>query len=172
MVVNQVCHPDAKLTRRLPYHQIQHERDAERRQAWAAAHNTPKPGASATQLELDAERRLRQEAELNVTRFRSEIQHQQSQLLQVQHERDELKRKQLQVESDLLGVAASDHTQQMAYPSSYPATAAMATPPRERLQESRVANSFVGGIRAVNGTPPASKPTPLPPAQSRRRMFE
>jgi septal ring factor EnvC (AmiA/AmiB activator) len=147
---------------------MQHERDAERRQAWSAAHNAPKPAPSATEVELDRERTLRQEAELNVARFRSEIQHQQAQLGALTSERDELKRSLARVEAELLGVAASDHTQQMAYSSSYPSTAAQAAPPRERLQESRAGNAFVGGIRAV---PSVTKPG-MPVVTSRRGKYE
>ena len=152
--------------------QMQHERDAERRQAWSAAHNAPKPAPSATQLELDRERTLRQEAELNVARFRSEIQHQQAQLAQLVGERDGFKRSLARVEDELLGVAASDHTQQMAYPSSYPGTAAQGVPAqgRERLQELRAGNAFVGGVRAV---PPAGgEKARMPVVTSRRGKYE
>jgi len=73
------------------------------------------------------------------------------------------------VEAELVGVAASDHTQQMAYPSSYPSTAAQAAPPRERLQESRAGNAFVGGIRAV---PPSVTKPGMPVVTSRRGKYE
>ena len=149
---------------------MQHERDAERRQAWAASHSAPKPAPSATEQELERERKLRQEAELNVSRFRSEIQHQQAQLAALASERDELKRRQLRLEQDVLAVAASDHVQQMAYPSSYPATAPAPAPPRERLRESRAGNAFVGGIRAVPSVPSKASAVPVP--TSRRGKYE
>lgn len=154
---------------------MQHERDAERRQAWSAAHAAPKPAPSPTAVELERERQLRQEAELNVARFRSEIEHQQTQLAALVAERDALKRAQARLEADVLGVAASDHAVLMAYPSSYPAVAARGEPvrerERERLQESRAGNAFVGGIRAVQA-PSVGVKAGMPVVTSRRGKYE
>ncbi|GAA5918665.1 hypothetical protein JCM1841_002302 [Sporobolomyces salmonicolor] len=127
---------------------MQHEREAERRAAFA--NKAPKdPNLDRLAEELASEKRVRELAEVNVNHLRSEVQHLQSSLDRYKSEVVDLKRRNAQMERDLSYVAASDHTESIA-PSSK-SYAAFPTskeplvhpqPPPRRMQESRVGNAL------------------------------
>ncbi|GAA5956438.1 hypothetical protein JCM21900_005330 [Sporobolomyces salmonicolor] len=127
---------------------MQHEREAERRAAFA--NKAPKdPNLDRLAEELASEKRVRELAEVNVNHLRSEVQHLQSSLDRYKSEVVDLKRRNAQMERDLSYVAASDHAESIA-PSSK-SYAAFPTskeplvhpqPPPRRMQESRVGNAL------------------------------
>ncbi|SCV72410.1 BQ2448_3947 [Microbotryum intermedium] len=134
---------------------MQHEREMERRQAWA---NKPVRDTSADRLkdEYESEKKLRELAELNVvsqlesvcasfplfltcrtpllqTRLRSEISQQQTLLTTTLKENAELKRQNTKMEREMTIISASDHAEKLVYPS------VRNDRPRS-MQESRLAN--------------------------------
>lgn len=96
---------------------LQHEKEAERREAWA---NRPGPDQTTARLTdaLSSETKLRQEAELNVTRLRQEVQLQLRELEKASRDLMDLRRVNIQIEREMNSLAASDHTQSMALPST------------------------------------------------------
>ncbi|GAA5835394.1 hypothetical protein JCM11251_005222 [Rhodosporidiobolus azoricus] len=128
---------------------LQHEREAERRAAFV--NKTPKdPTVDRLNDELAGEKKVRELAELNVSRLRSEIQHLQSSLDMAKSESADLKRQVSRMEQELRLVAASDHTQTVVSPSAavspskpfsnYPPI--VKDPQPRHMQESRVANAL------------------------------
>ncbi|GAA5911310.1 hypothetical protein JCM6882_002344 [Rhodosporidiobolus microsporus] len=122
---------------------LQHEREAERRAAFV--NKTPKdPTIDRLGDELAGEKKVRELAELNVSRLRSEVQHLQSSLDTAKSESADLKRQVSKMERELQIVAASDHTQTVVSPSktfsNYPPV--IKDPQPRRMQESRVANAL------------------------------
>ncbi|GAA5943506.1 hypothetical protein JCM10213_005510 [Rhodosporidiobolus nylandii] len=130
---------------------LQHEREAERRAAFTT--KTPKdPTIGRLSDELAGEKKVRELAELNVTRLRSEVQHLQSAVDAAKAEAANLKKRLGQMEREFQTVAASDHTQSLISPSysaaspvktfapSYPPV--VKDPQPRRMQESRVANAL------------------------------
>ncbi|KDE02890.1 hypothetical protein MVLG_06575 [Microbotryum lychnidis-dioicae p1A1 Lamole] len=111
---------------------MQHERETERRQAWA---NKPVRDTSADRLkdEYESEKKLRELAELNVTRLRNEISRQQTLLTTTLKENAELQRQKAKMEREITIISASDHSEKLVYPS------ARNDRPRS-MQESRLAN--------------------------------
>ncbi|GAA5864652.1 hypothetical protein JCM1840_002191 [Sporobolomyces johnsonii] len=133
---------------------MQHEREAERRAAFA--NKAPKdPNLDRLAEELASEKRVRELAEVNVNHLQSEVQHLQSSLERYKSEVADLKRRNAQIERDLSYVAASDHSESIApssksyaaFPTSKEPLAPPQPPPR-RMQESRVANALPSEARA------------------------
>ncbi|GAA5891797.1 hypothetical protein JCM5296_001864 [Sporobolomyces johnsonii] len=152
---------------------LQHEREAERRPAFA--NKAPKdPNLDRLAEELASEKRVRELAEVNVVRLhsprlilgrshlssrqnhlQSEVQHLQSPLERYKSEVADLKRRNAQIERDLSYVAASDHSESIApssksyaaFPTSKEPLSQPPPPPR-RMQESRVASALPSESRA------------------------
>ncbi|GAA6039634.1 hypothetical protein JCM8097_002228 [Rhodosporidiobolus ruineniae] len=131
---------------------LQHEREAERRAAFS--NKTPKdPTVGRLTEALESEKKVRELAEVNVTRLRSEVQHLQSSLDGAKSETSDLKRRLERTERELQIVAASDHTQTLPSPaaaaktfSNYPPPVVKESsppqPPPRRMQESRLVNAL------------------------------
>ncbi|GAA5978241.1 hypothetical protein JCM5350_002237 [Sporobolomyces pararoseus] len=126
------------------------DRDRERLNSFS--HNkTPKdPSVDRLASALEAEKKVRELAEVNVTRLRSEVQHLQSSIESSRSEISDLKRRNSQMERELQAVAASDHTQSIVVPSksyaAFPVKENLSSSPQpRRMQESRIANALPSG---------------------------
>ncbi|GAA5823829.1 hypothetical protein JCM3770_003016, partial [Rhodotorula araucariae] len=183
------------LTRSLE--DLQHQLEAERRAAFAK--QTPRDTTpNRLREELASEKKVRELAELNVSRLRSEIQHVQSLLDSAKTEIADLKRRNERAERELQRVAASDPHESLVSPaksaSSYPiganamreSRAANALPeqPAPRFGGYRTETPFGSGSGSVHHSrtsvdlkrasvqfPLASTP-PAPPSPSRSRRWE
>ncbi|GAA6054961.1 hypothetical protein NBRC10513_006274 [Rhodotorula toruloides] len=126
---------------------LQHEREAERRAAFA--NRAPKdPTVDRLNDALASEKKVRELAELNVSRLRSEVEHLNSSLDSSKAEVADLKRRNAQIERELQKVAASDYGQNGASPVKTFAPTLRDPQPRT-MQESRLAN--------VSPEPPAPR---------------
>ncbi|BGP45613.1 class II myosin [Rhodotorula kratochvilovae] len=196
--VRTLEHARTALTRSVE--DLQHQLEAERRAAFAK--QTPRDTTpDRLRDELVGERKVRELAELNVSRLRSEIQHVQSLLDSAKSEIADLKRRNERAERDLQRVAASDPHESLVSPSkslssypSYPASAnamkesravnALPDPPAPRFGGYRTETPFGSGSGSVHQSrtsvdlkraslqfPLASSP-PAPPSPSRARRWE
>ncbi|GAA6020125.1 hypothetical protein JCM10207_006264 [Rhodosporidiobolus poonsookiae] len=124
---------------------MQHEREAERRAAFV--NKTPKdPTIGRLNEALESEKKVRELAELNVSRLRSEIKLLETSLESAKSEASDLKRRVGQMDRELQAVAASDHTQSIASPVktfvSNTFAPTVRDPQPRRMQESRIANAL------------------------------
>ncbi|GAA5913385.1 myosin 1 [Sporobolomyces salmoneus] len=122
--------------------------DRDRERLATFSHKTPKdPSVDRLSSALAAEKKVRELAEVNVTRLRSEVQHLQSAIESSRGEINDLKRRNAQMERELQTVAASDHTESIMVPSKsyavFPTKENVSSSPQpRRMQESRVANAL------------------------------
>jgi hypothetical protein len=156
--------------------QLQHEREAERRAAFA--NKTPKdPTLDRLGEALSSEKKVRELAELNVvrpplppfpspfllthlclsqSRLRSEVQHLEAALEVAKSTAADYKKRMSVLERELQTVAASDHTQNVISPStqqkSYyaPSPITVKEPVPRRMGESRVANALPEPVPTVS----------------------
>lgn len=118
--------------------QLQHERDAEKRDAIAKRPKGATDDTARILQELESERKLRQLAELNVARLRNEISQQTSELSKSKEEVTRLKKSSVTFDAELNAIARSD------VGDSTPAS-----PTRNRwMQESRYGNGISSPTRS------------------------
>ncbi|KAK4048073.1 class II myosin [Microbotryomycetes sp. JL221] len=151
-----------QLTRTLE--DLQHERDADRRQAWATR-SPVKEAPSRAGDELKEERKIRELAELNVERLRSDVAHMQKQFDAAMSEIKELKRSNAQMERDLSHVASSDQNESIVEGKGLH---------RNSLRDSRVMNALPSFSSQPNRMSLPSKPSmsSFSPSSPRRRNYE
>ncbi|GAA6010825.1 hypothetical protein JCM11491_004550 [Sporobolomyces phaffii] len=122
--------------------------DRDRERLATFSHKTPRdPSLDRMSSALEAEKKVRELAEVNVTRLQSEVKHLQSAVDSSRSEISDLKRRNAQMERELQSVAASDHTQSIMVPSksyaAFPVKENLSSSPQpRRMQESRVANAL------------------------------
>ncbi|GAA5854033.1 hypothetical protein JCM9279_003771 [Rhodotorula babjevae] len=135
----------ARAALTLSVEDYQHQLEAERRAAFAKQaprDNTP----DRLREELASEKKVRELAELNVSRLRSEIQHLQSLLDSSRTEISDLKRRSDRAERDLQRFAASDADEALIAPSrsssASPTKSFISSYPSNAMRDSRAANAL------------------------------
>ncbi|GAA5937074.1 myosin 1 [Sporobolomyces koalae] len=122
--------------------------DRDRERLATFSHKAPKdPSIDRLSSALDAEKKVRELAEVNVNRLRSEVKHLEHSIESSRGEISDLKRRNAQMERELQAVAASDYTQPTIVPSktyaAFPIKENLtASPQPRRMQESRIANAM------------------------------
>ncbi|GAA5914151.1 hypothetical protein JCM8208_003920 [Rhodotorula glutinis] len=135
----------ARAALTLSVEDYQHQLEAERRAAFA---KQPVRDTTPDRLrdELASEKKVRELAELNVSRLRSEIQHLESLLESSRTEISDLKRRNDRAERDLQRFAASDADEALIAPSrsssASPTKNFIASYPSNAMRDSRVANAL------------------------------
>ncbi|KAK4049374.1 class II myosin [Microbotryomycetes sp. JL201] len=141
---------------------LQHERDTERRQAWANRQPAKKESPTRVEDALREERKIRELAELNVERLLSDVSHMQKQYDAVTSELKDLKRNNAQMERELAQAASSDHNESIVGVH------------RQSLRDSRAINALPSFPSHPSRMSLPSKPSnpSLAPQSPRRRNYE